>query len=414
LLSGCGRPQTDHRVHFTIWSGWTGNEGKSFQQRVDAFNASHPNLYLENLGGVQDDTKTIRAITAGLPPDLFFLWTPPNLGPLIENAAVRPLDDLFQKTGFKESQFLKAALDMGRMNGRLYSLPYLVDCSAFYWNKDAFKEAGLDPERPPRTLEEVTQYAARLTKRDKAGNIQRLGVDLTDIQLIIALFGGRLLDEKGHPTANDPRNLEAFRWYLDLAKKMGGISQIDSFTAGYGQSQGANHPFFVGKTAMMFNGEYIPWWVERYAPKMHYGLTACPYPAAHPEEQGADLVGGNPICIPAESRHPNEAWEFIRWVQEPQAQIAFAGALNNVPNVRAVLRSPELTEGSVRKRNYAKFLRFADQPNARVIPNSPVMNFYLAEMVHARDFMLHGDKTPEQALNDVQRKVTEELARLDY
>jgi multiple sugar transport system substrate-binding protein len=414
-LSGSGcrsvHPSLDSKTHLSLWSGWTGAEGKSFQKVVDHFNAAHPAIFVENLGGVQDDTKTIRAITAGVPPDVFFLWSPSNLGPLVANNAVRPLDEPFRASGFKESDFIRAALEMGRVHGRLYSLPYLVDCSGLYWNKAIYREEGLNPERPPETLEELAEIAGKLTHRDRNGNILRLGLDLPDIQLVLFLFGGRLLDERDRPTADDPRNLQAFRWYLDLVKRMGGINQINSYASGYGQVQGANHPFFIAKTAMMLSGEYIPWWIERYAPRLSYGLTACPYPRAAPALHGSNLIGGNPMCIPTESRHPNEAWEFIRWVQSHDAQVEFATALNNVPNVRSVLSDPTLTQGSLRKRNYAKFLRFADQPNARVIPPLPVMNYYLSEITNARDFVLHGDKSPEQALSDVQRKVTTELDR---
>jgi ABC-type glycerol-3-phosphate transport system substrate-binding protein len=414
LIGGCGARNAapDGRTHVALWSGWTGNEGKAFQRIVDRFNAAHPALFVENLGGVQDDTKTLRALTAGAPPDLFFLWNPAYLGPLVENGAVRSLDDAFRKSGMKRSEFLPAALAMGTANGRLYSLPYLVDCQGLFWNKAAFREAGLDPEKPPQTLDELAEAARRLTKRDARGNIVRLGLDLPEFALIMFDCGGRYLDERGRPMADDPRNVAALRWYRDLIGKMGGIGQVNSFASGYGQGQGPNHPFFQGKTAMMISGEYIPGWVERYAPTLSYGLAPVPFARSYPAGKGTTLVGGNPILIPTESKHPEAAWEFIRWVQTPAAQEAFAGAMNNVPNVRAALTSPGLTRGSLRKRNFGKFLRYADHPNARVTPISPVMSYYQSEMNNARDFVLHGDKTPEAALADVQRKVMAEWERV--
>jgi multiple sugar transport system substrate-binding protein len=398
-------------VRVEIWSGWTGNEARAFQRQVDRFNATHPRVLVENLGGVQDDTKTIRAITAGVPPDLFFLWNPTNLGPLVSNDALLPLDSLFGPGKLREDQFLPAALQMGRADGRLYCLPYLVDCTALFWNRDAFRLVGLDPDRPPQTLEELLDAAQRLTKRGASGSIQRLGLDLPDVQLIIVLFGGRLVDAQGRPTANDPHNVAAYRWYQELVKRLGGISQVDSFSAGFGQGQGPNHPFFVGKTAMMLSGEWIPWWVERYAPRLSYGVAPVPYPAARPDLRLSNLVGGNPLCISKESRHPKEALEFLRWVQTPEAQESFALAMNNVPNIRSVLHSPTLTQGSQRKRNYAQFLRLANSPNAQAAPVSPIMGYYINEMQNARDFVIHGHKTPEVALADVQRKVLAELSR---
>src|SRR5205823_14087352 len=96
FLGGCrGAAEARGRPVIECWSGWTGHEGKVFQAVVDRFNREHPAFFVHNLGGVQDDTRTIRAITAGVPPDAFFLWNPGNLGPLAANGALQSLDGRF-------------------------------------------------------------------------------------------------------------------------------------------------------------------------------------------------------------------------------------------------------------------------------------------------------------------------------
>src|SRR3954467_10902944 len=94
LAGGCrGTAEARDRTVIEFWSGWTGPEGRVFQSLVDRFNREHPALFVHNFGGVQDDTKTISAITAGVPPDAFFLWNAGYLGPLAANDAIQPLDD---------------------------------------------------------------------------------------------------------------------------------------------------------------------------------------------------------------------------------------------------------------------------------------------------------------------------------
>ena len=204
---------------------------------------------------------------------------------------------------------------MARYEERLYAMPFLLVVNVLYYNKRAFAAAGLDPNRPPRTLEELAEDAIKLTRRDAQGRITQLGIappsDAASFFLISSLFGGSLVDPAtGRITTDDPANIAAARWYKNLVDRLGGIEQVQAFTSGFGQYQGPNNPFFVGKVAMMVSGEFTPYWIGRYAPQLPYGIAAIPPPASHPENTGLVVFGADDFCIPAESRHPKEAWDF--------------------------------------------------------------------------------------------------------
>jgi ABC-type glycerol-3-phosphate transport system substrate-binding protein len=126
---------------------WTGDEEKVFQGVVDHYNRIQGKVYLQNLGSVPDD-KILRAITAGAPPDFFTLREPGYLAPLAANGALLPLDDWFREAGFREADFVPGALELGRYNGKLYSMPYLLDAMALFYNPDHFRRAGLPPTAP--------------------------------------------------------------------------------------------------------------------------------------------------------------------------------------------------------------------------------------------------------------------------
>ena len=89
------------------------------------------------------------------PPDFFTLANPAYLGALARNHAIRPLDDLFHSSHLRESDFVPASLRLCRYEGKLYGMPFLIDALALIWNKQAFRDAGLDPEQPPRTMEQT-------------------------------------------------------------------------------------------------------------------------------------------------------------------------------------------------------------------------------------------------------------------
>jgi multiple sugar transport system substrate-binding protein len=410
LTGGCrGTAEARDRTVIEFWSGWTGPEGRVFQSLVDRFNREHPALFVHNFGGVQDDTKTIRAITAGVPPDAFFLWNTGYLGPLAANDAIQPLDVRLAGAGMSARDFVPVSLTLCRYRGHLYGLPVLIDGSALFWNKAAFREAGLDPERPPRTPAELTACAHRLTRRDAAGHLTRIGIDPPEPWPVLFASGAPLIDGAGRATADTPETRRAFAWYRELMDAMGGASKVQSYAAGFGQAQSGNHPFLIGQTAMMVSGEWMPHWIERWAPHLDYGVTA--FPRSEPGAPPTCSIGGNIVCIPRASRHPGAAWTFVSWLQSRDAQLAFAGGIFNLPNRRDMLDEPSLTRGSRANRGYAVLLHLAASPGARAFPNLPISNFYQNELTNARDFVSHGDKTPEQALRDLQRRLDREAAR---
>jgi multiple sugar transport system substrate-binding protein len=418
VLSGCAarREPTAHgRTVVRVWSMWTGDEEKVFQGVVDYYNRAQDKVYLQNLGSVPDD-KILRAITAGAPPDFFTLREPGYLAPLAANDALLPLDDWFREAGFREADFVPGALELGRYKGKLYSMPYLLDAMALFYNPDHFKRAGLPPDRPPETLEQMLDYARRLTVRERGGAIRTLGMRPPDLIYIIGAFGGQFIDPRtGAPTADHPTNLDAARYYRALIAAMGDGKTVQAFTMSFGNEQGTNNPFFLGKIAMMFNGQWNTYWFQKYAPRVPYAIAPIPYPAGKPHLRQPTWIGQNMFCIPRESRHPREAWDFFVWMQREEAQLLFAETMHGLPNIRRILKHPRLR--TVRqpdeawKRGYAKFLDLLDSPNARYFPITPIAALYLSELYTAQDYLISGNKTPEQALRDVQTRLLAEYRR---
>lgn len=416
-LAGCGTKESvpEGRIRLRVWSMWSGDEEKVFEGVVAHYNRIQNRVWLENLGAVED-TKTLRAIVAGAPPDLFTLREPGYLAPLAANNALLPLDEWFHESGLREEDFVPASLNQGRYKGRLYSMPYLLDAGALFWNPDLFRQAGLDPKRPPRTLEEMLDYARRLTRFDPSGEIRVLGMRPPELMELIIAFGGQFVDPRtGAITADHPTNIEAARYYRALIDAMGGGRRVQAFTAGFGNEQGTNNPFFLGKIAMMINGQWNPYWFQKYAPDVPYDVAPIPHPASKPHLARPTWIGQNMFCIPRESRHPREAWEFLVWAQSEEAQVLFADTMHGIPNIRKVLKNPRLRQpqnpNELWKRGYAKFLDLVDSPNARFFPVTPVSTLYLHELATAQDFIMSGSKTPEQALRDVQQRVFAEWKR---
>ncbi|MDE2206555.1 MAG: ABC transporter substrate-binding protein [Armatimonadetes bacterium] len=412
--AGCSpRRSTPAGTSFTVWSMWSGQEERNFEAVLQRYEQLHPGVHIRNLGAVADDTKTIRAIVAGVPPDLFTLSDPSYLGPLARDGALTPLDSRFAASGIKTHDYVPASLRLCMYNGHLYGIPFLIDDEALLWNKAEFRAAGLNPDRPPQTLGELANDAVRLTKRTPAGAIGTLGMrPVSDLYTICALFGGRLADASGRTiTAADTGNIAALTWYKRLVDREGGAESVDAFATGFGSDQGGSNPFFTGKVAMMINGEWNPYWISRYAPSLDYGVAPIPPPAADPQRLGTTWVGGNVFCIPKESRHPLAAWRFLVWTQSREAQVMFARRMNNVPNILSVLSDPALRTGAPFRSRYAIFLNLAAGSQTLCFPPMPVASLYNNQMSNAIERVLLGDLSPTAALQGVQTRVQSELNR---
>jgi multiple sugar transport system substrate-binding protein len=412
LLPGCGLNKDNHvagPVHVEVWSMWAGDEEHDFEDVLAYYNKTHPGVVLENLGAV-DDAKTIRAVIAGAPPDLCTLAEPSDLGALAANNAIEPLDQRFRASGLKENDYTPGSISQCRYNGHLYAIPYLLDCIALLYNKDVFRAAGLDPNRPPKTMEEMLADCRAITQHDPSGRITRLGLRPVDAMTLLGAYGGEFVDSKtGQITADSPRNIEAAAFDKQLVDAQGGNEAVQSFALGFGTDQGSYNPFFLGQIGMTFSGQWNTYWAEHYSPNTHYGIAPLPYPADHPELAGTVWLGSNPFCIPTGAKHAKEAWDFLVWTQSSEGQRRFALTLHGIPNIRKALHDPALRTGAPWRVAYGQFMDMSDSPNATYFPPLPVANLYQNELANAVDAIDYGHKSPQAALASVRTRVQREL-----
>jgi multiple sugar transport system substrate-binding protein len=172
----------DGRVVVQYWEKWTGNEEQQMRSIVDAFNDTvgrEKNIYVRYMSITAINQKTLVAIAAGTPPDVAGLWDS-NIVPYATENALEPLEDLAREHGIVGGTYKKAYWDACHYDGHLYALVSTPACVALLYNRLAFEQsagelraAGLDPHRPPRTLQELDRYADALTKKDASGRCPR-------------------------------------------------------------------------------------------------------------------------------------------------------------------------------------------------------------------------------------------------
>ena len=135
--------------------------------------------------------KALTAHKSGTPPVTSVLLST-DMFTLIDEDAIVPIDE-FVKTDADRAwlkSFFPAFMLNSQTGGKTWGVPFQRSTIVLYWNKDAFKEAGLDPEKAPATWQEQRDFAEKLTKRDGSGNVSQWGVQIPSSGFPYWLFQG--------------------------------------------------------------------------------------------------------------------------------------------------------------------------------------------------------------------------------
>jgi ABC-type glycerol-3-phosphate transport system substrate-binding protein len=400
----------DGRVHISYWEKWTGFEGEAMRAVVDEFNRSQNRIHVDLLTVSQIDRKLLLATAGAVPPDVVGLWTA-NLAAFADKQVLLPLDDRLERHGVTRDDYIPAYWDLCEYRGRMYALPTTPASLALHWNKALFREAGLDPERPPRTLEEMDRLSALLTKRDEDGRLVQMGFMPSEPGWWNwswgYYFGGGLWDGEDTITAQAPANVRAFEWVRSYSKEYG-VGSVQVFQSGFGNFSSPQNAFLSGRVAMEIQGVWMGNFIEKYAPDMEWGAAPFPYPEDRPDLQEVAFVEEDIIAIPVGARHPEEAFEFILFVNSQRGmELLNMGQRKHSPLADV---SREFLEQHPNP--YIEvFIDVAKRSRTFSTPKTPVWSEFTNEMAAAFDEVWLGRLSPEQALGDVTERMQLKLDR---
>lgn len=308
--------QAGQPVVIRYWEKWTGFEADAMREIVDDFNSSQSRIFVEYSSVSQIDRRLTLAIAGGVPPDVAGIWAY-NIPVYSENNALMPLTSMAKDAGIREEDYLPIIWKLCSHREQLWALPSTPGNTALIYNKKLFREAGLDPERPPRSIAELEAFNEKIFKRSADGRIERIGHLPEEPGWWNSLwgnwFGGTLVEGDATLTATSPENLEAYRWVQSYPERFGAESLL-GMKDGFGNFASPQNPFFTGRVAMVMQGVWIYNYIQNYAPAdFEWGVA--PFPTNDPEKLGdVSVVESDVMVIPTGAKHPREAFEFIRYV----------------------------------------------------------------------------------------------------
>ncbi len=423
MLTGCGVRSPDGRVHVTYWEKWTGAEAAAMQRTVDAFNASQDRIFVDMLSVGNPERKLLLATAGGDPPDIAGVWLR-QIPSWSDQNALTPLEQFVEEDGQTVDEFLSryedAYADLLTFDGHLYATIATPATHALHWNKTLFREAGLDPERPPRNIAELMDYSKKLTKRDpRTGALLQVGFLPQDpgwwSWSFPAYFGGRLVTPEGDICYDKlPENIESMYWVRSYTE-MYGLDALKTFATGFGQFGSPQYPFFAGKVAMCFQGVWLNNYMRQYAPGLDYGVAA--WPATKPNQAPFTNVEADLLIVPRGAKHAREAWAFMKYANSCNPDAKSFNALRGIEltcflqekNSPLKVWSPYFTNHHPHP-YITIFRELARSPRAYHEPYIAVWQEYKREISIAFDRVRLLEQKPEAAMAYVQHRMEASLA----
>jgi sn-glycerol 3-phosphate transport system substrate-binding protein len=368
------------------------------------FEKENPGVKLRAIysGSYQDTiAKALTSVKSGEPPVTSILLST-DMYTLIDEDAIVPFDDLIKTDEDRAwlKSFYPAFMENSQTGGKTWGIPFQRSTIVLYYNKDAFKEAGLDPNRAPGTWQEMADFATKLTKRDGAGNVTQWGVQIPSSGFPYWLFQGlaiengvNLMNAAGTEVYYDkPEVIGALQYWVDL------VNRYKVHPPGIVEWGTTPKDFFERKVAMMWTTTGNLTNVRQNA-KFDFGVAMLPAN----KQRGSPTGGGNFYIFKKSTPAQREAaFKFIKWATTP-ARAAQWGIDTGYVAVR-----PDAWETPVMKQYVAGFPAAAvardPLPFAKAELSTHDNQRVTKALNDGLQAALTGGKTPEQAMKDAQRE----------
>lgn len=403
------------QITITMWDNNAyADLAKGLDEIMRGYETAQPNVTLKLVHN-QNLPKTLTAISAGTGPDIVWLWDGSEpIGTWADNGIITALDDFIAASEYDLKQLVPAALTTTTYNGKVYGLPLVADAYWLWWNKAVFREVGLDPEKPPQTIEEMWQFADKLTKKD-GDRLARLGMSMPDgfpkYQTWAYAFGADFYDPASHQLLITNPEMIAAMNDIESGYAKFGPDTVDRFGKSLGQGGTAQDPFLQGKIAMQLEGDWIVQYIRDYKPDWKYpadfGVAPLPWATGKEKPGGAsNVLRTYPLVLMKNSKQPQAAWDFVRWLQSAEVTVKISKYLINLPQTTAALSDPQLTSVP----GFDAILEaFRTSQNIKSLPAMPASAEFADSFDKELDLAFHGKESVDAALQKVSARIQPEI-----
>jgi len=407
-------------VTIEFWHAMSGDRIALIEDIVSDFEEAYPDINVNaQYSGSYPETlnKLVAAVQSGNAPHIVQIY---EIGTrlMIDSGVIVPVQDLLdQDDSYDVGVLLEPILNYYKVDGKLYSMPFNSSTALLYYNKTLFEEAGLDPNRPPQTYEELLEYSRILTKKDSNGTTVQYGLTWPThawvIEQFLAAADAPLVNNDNGRTArateavfNSEAGLKIFELF-DQLNKEGLILNTarEDWSA-------ARQNFISGKAAMLYTSTSDVKMFQEGLESNGYELGTAFLPVPDISVSGGPVIGGASLWLIA--GHPDEetkaAWEFLKFVNREDQQIRWHQGTGYFPVRKDAIQRLHYEEFYAENPNYFTsllqlLLAKRDFNSAGAIIGVFPETRETIEIAYER--MVDGQMTPEEALSWAENQVTE-------
>ena len=324
-LSGLSVEKKFAGIELTVWE-FKGGEYQGFAKLCKEFEQQTGiKLIIESLDYSRLQQKQIIASQAGTLPDLMEAHVTNLVDSFVSKGYLIPLDDYIEKegSGFLD-KFIPHCVERLRYSGKIYGILENFAPQGIYYNKKMFAEAGI--AGPPETWDEFKDFAIRMTNLEKnqyGAGFPGISGDKALIHVAAMVYAnkGRLGVVNGEIMINKPEAVEAIQFQMDLINKYKATTSYVDL-----DSPPLREMFIAGQVGMIEEGGWMTGIIEqKKAPDFEYGIAMMP----SGKTTGGLASYDASWVIPVTSKHPDAAWEFIKFFTSEEANYlrALAGIM---------------------------------------------------------------------------------------
>jgi multiple sugar transport system substrate-binding protein len=406
-LSGCAKEPTkgptkveDDKEVVTIeyWEYFYESKIKLIDKLIVDFQNENPNIKVVHKNFPYDSyqQKVTAAIAAKTGPDiinLYYGWLPNY----VKSNTLQPLPAEQFPTATIEKEFAPM-ISTSKFDGKYYALPIGVRTLGLFWNKDIFKANGLDPEKPPTTLDELVEMAKKCTKVTN-GKLEIEGLTFQPSGQLHSWYRPVLMQQFGQkPLSDDNKKVlwnasengyKAFEFLVNLAKKEK-VGENNFFTDD-------STAFISGKAAIHIDGSYrLSGLTKEKAPNLNYGVTTLPTHNGVKKTFGSYWT--NAITTNATGKKKDAAVKFLKFITSKESMTQWTKSTGEIGARTEFASDPQILKDA----NLAPFVK-----------QLPVADsyFYIDEaadrkaIMDAIDQVLLNNVDPRKALDDATATV---------
>ena len=410
-------------VTIDLWHSETAANADTLERLASQFNSSQDEVRVRvSFQGTYDDAmaKLIASLPTGNVPAIMFP-AGTYMQTMIDSGAIAPIQDFVDRDGYDLSDLDQKGVQYYTSQGKLWAMPFTMEIPILFYNKVTFREVGLDPEKPPRDLEEVRQYSEKLLKRDGAGNVVRSGIAID-----VKEWTERTLAEHGDLWVDNENGREGratkvlfdndtgrwfFQWWHDMVDSGLAFNVGRNPTSAEGLLAIAS-----GRAAMTFaNTGALRSVIDALATGVQgveLGIGRLPGAPGSPDQTTCITSYGLFILSARPKAEQEAAWKFIKWLVEPEQQAGWFAGSGYLPVSRSSVDLPAAQDAVARYPLFRGaldlYLNAPASPETLMAALGPLKKVNEAVYTGVEE-MLTAGKDPEQALEDAAASANEAI-----